>query len=49
LPGREPNEKIVLDVIRVLGLELQVIFNKGAVIIVPPWINMASGFAAALS
>jgi len=29
----EPNEKAVLDAIRDLGLELQVIFNKGAVMV----------------
>jgi hydroxymethylpyrimidine pyrophosphatase-like HAD family hydrolase len=44
----EPNEAIVLDVIRELGLEHQVIFNKGAVMILPPGINKASGLAAAL-
>src|SRR5687768_16426040 len=32
---REPYENVVLDVIRDLGLELQVIFNKGAVMVLP--------------
>jgi hydroxymethylpyrimidine pyrophosphatase-like HAD family hydrolase len=44
----QPNEAIVLDVIRELGLEHQVIFNKGAVMVLPPGVNKASGLAAAL-
>ncbi|MPZ42663.1 MAG: HAD-IIB family hydrolase [Betaproteobacteria bacterium] len=43
-----PNEKIVLETIRDLGLELQVIFNKGAVMVLPAGVNKASGLAAAL-
>jgi len=43
-----PHEKIVLDTIRELGLELQVIFNKGAVMVLPSGVNKASGLAAAL-
>ena len=31
----EPQETVVLDTIRELGLELQVIFNKGAVMVLP--------------
>src|ERR1700736_1551035 len=31
----EPNEQIVLETIRELGLELQIIFNKGAVMVLP--------------
>ncbi len=45
----EPNEDVVLHVIRELGLELQIIFNKGAVMVLPPNINKASGLAAALA
>ncbi|MBV8532071.1 MAG: HAD-IIB family hydrolase [Candidatus Eremiobacteraeota bacterium] len=45
---REPHEKAVLDVIRDLGLELQVIFNKGAVMVLPTNVNKASGLSAAL-
>lgn len=45
----EPNETIVLDTIKHLGLELQIIFNKGAVMVLPPGINKASGLAAALA
>jgi HAD superfamily hydrolase (TIGR01484 family) len=44
----EPHEAAVLDVIRELGLELQVIFNKGAVMVLPPGVNKATGLAAAL-
>jgi hydroxymethylpyrimidine pyrophosphatase-like HAD family hydrolase len=44
----EPHEKVVLDGIRKLGLELQVIFNKGAVMILPASVNKASGLSAAL-
>lgn len=44
----EPNGAPVLEVIRDLGLELQIIFNKGAVMVLPPGVNKASGLAAAL-
>lgn len=44
----EPNETAVLEAIRDLGLEHQVIFNKGAVMVLPPGINKASGLQAAL-
>ena len=44
----EPNETVVLDTIRDLGLDLQIIFNKGAVMVLPNGINKASGLAAAL-
>lgn len=43
-----PFETVVLETIRDLGLELQVIFNKGAVMILPSGINKATGLAAAL-
>jgi hydroxymethylpyrimidine pyrophosphatase-like HAD family hydrolase len=44
----EPHETKVLAAIRDLGLELQVIFNKGAVMVLPAGINKATGLAAAL-
>jgi HAD superfamily hydrolase (TIGR01484 family) len=44
----EPNETAVLEAIRDLGLELQVIFNKGAVMVLPSGINKATGLEAAL-
>lgn len=45
---REPHEKIALEAIHELGLELQVIFNKGAVMILPSGLNKATGLIAAL-
>jgi len=45
---REPHEAAVLEAIRELGLELQVIFNKGAVMILPAGVNKATGLTAAL-
>jgi HAD superfamily hydrolase (TIGR01484 family) len=45
---REPYEVTVLQAIRDLGLELQVIFNKGAVMILPTGINKATGLKRAL-
>ncbi|TGU86394.1 HAD-IIB family hydrolase, partial [Mesorhizobium sp. M00.F.Ca.ET.151.01.1.1] len=44
----EPHQTTVLDVIKKLGLELEIIFNKGAVMILPSGINKATGLAAAL-
>jgi hydroxymethylpyrimidine pyrophosphatase-like HAD family hydrolase len=44
----EPQDPIVLDVIREMGLELQVIFNKGAVMVLPSGINKATGLQRAL-
>ncbi|HWW78190.1 MAG TPA: HAD family hydrolase [Steroidobacteraceae bacterium] len=44
----EPHESTVLATIRDLGLELQVIFNKGAVMILPAGVNKATGLASAL-
>lgn len=44
----EPNETAVLKAIRDLGLDLQIIFNKGAVMVLPNGINKASGLGAAL-
>lgn len=44
----EPHDTTVLEAIRDLGLELQVIFNKGAVMVLPSGVNKASGLAAAL-
>lgn len=45
----EPNEGVVLECIRELGLEWQIVFNKGAVMVLPPGVNKATGLAAALS
>jgi hydroxymethylpyrimidine pyrophosphatase-like HAD family hydrolase len=43
-----PHEQVVLETIRSLGLEHQVIFNKGAVMVLPPGVNKATGLVAAL-
>src|SRR5262245_2189790 len=45
----EPNEHAVFETIHRLGLELQVIFNKGAVMVLPPGINKAAGLEAVLA
>jgi hypothetical protein len=45
----EPYQDIVFRVIHELGLELQVIFNKGAVMVLPSGVNKATGLAAALA
>jgi hypothetical protein len=44
----ETNRRIVLDVIRDLGLEHSLVFNKGALMVLPPGINKGTGLAAAL-
>jgi hydroxymethylpyrimidine pyrophosphatase-like HAD family hydrolase len=45
---REPHEVEALEVIRALGLELQVIFNKGAVMLLPSGLNKQTGLSVAL-
>lgn len=44
----EPHETTVLEVIKEASLELQVIFNKGAVMVLPAGVNKASGLGAIL-
>ncbi|MER9799246.1 HAD family hydrolase [Mesorhizobium sp. M0142] len=44
----EPHQAVALEVIKKLGLELEIIFNKGAVMILPSGINKATGLTAAL-
>ena len=44
----EPHQGHVLDAIKETGLEYQVIFNKGAVMVLPPGINKAKGLHEAL-
>jgi HAD superfamily hydrolase (TIGR01484 family) len=46
--GEDQNAK-VLETIQELGLELQVIFNKGSLMILPTGINKATGLKAALT
>jgi hydroxymethylpyrimidine pyrophosphatase-like HAD family hydrolase len=44
----EPHQVAVLEAIRELGLEWQVIFNKGSVMVLPPGVNKATGLSAVL-
>src|SRR5215831_14772391 len=44
----EPPSAAFVEVLRDLGLELQVIFNKGAVMVLPSGLNKATGLEAAL-
>jgi HAD superfamily hydrolase (TIGR01484 family) len=43
-----PNESIILDAIRTMSLELQIIFNKNAVMILPSGVNKGTGLQVAL-
>ena len=45
----EPHQDTVLDTIKEMALELEIIFNKGAVMVLPSGVNKATGLAAALS
>ncbi|MCL2778250.1 MAG: Cof-type HAD-IIB family hydrolase [Polyangiaceae bacterium] len=45
----QPHEQTVLEVIREEGLELEMIFNKGAIMILPSGINKGTGLCAALA
>jgi len=45
---REPHQETALSAIHDLGLDLQVIFNKGSVMILPSGVNKATGLRAAL-
>ncbi|HEY2020223.1 HAD hydrolase family protein [Paraburkholderia sp.] len=45
----KPHEHVALDVIRDLGLELQIVFNGDAVMIVSPGVSKKSGLNAALA
>jgi hydroxymethylpyrimidine pyrophosphatase-like HAD family hydrolase len=45
---RVPYETVVLEEIKRLGLELQVIFNKGAVMVLPAGVHKGTGLRAAL-
>jgi hydroxymethylpyrimidine pyrophosphatase-like HAD family hydrolase len=49
LATSEPHQAAVLEAIREAGLEWQVIFNKGAVMVLPPGVNKATGLGAALA
>jgi phosphoglycolate phosphatase (TIGR01487 family) len=44
----EPHDAAALDAIKELGLEREIIFNKGAVMVLPSGVNKATGLEAAL-
>jgi HAD superfamily hydrolase (TIGR01484 family) len=44
----KPYETVILEVIRDLGLDLQIIFNKGSVMVLPAGMNKGTGLSAAL-
>ena len=44
----QPNDTLVTEVIRDLGLDLQVILNKGSVMVLPASVDKATGLRAAL-
>lgn len=44
-----PHETTVLEAVRDLGLELQIVFNREAVMVLPAGVNKASGLTAALT
>jgi HAD superfamily hydrolase (TIGR01484 family) len=45
----QPHETTALEVIQELGLEWQIIFNKGAVMLLPASVNKETGLSAALA
>lgn len=45
----EPHHQSILAALHELGLELQISFNKGAVMVLPSGVNKATGLAAALA
>jgi hydroxymethylpyrimidine pyrophosphatase-like HAD family hydrolase len=47
--SEQPEDARILAAIRDLGLELQVIYNKGAVMVLPSGVNKSTGLLAALS
>ncbi len=48
LATREPHDAAVLDAIDALGLELQIVRNKGAVMVLPAGVDKGTGVRAAL-
>lgn len=45
----EPHHQSTIDAIRELGLELQILFNKGSVMVLPSGVNKGTGLQAALA
>jgi hypothetical protein len=46
--SEQPAETAIIEVIRDLGLKLEVILNKGSIMVLPPSVNKATGLQAAL-
>ncbi|MDQ6710749.1 MAG: Cof-type HAD-IIB family hydrolase [Candidatus Dormibacteraeota bacterium] len=46
--SEQPAETAISEAIRDLGLDLEVIFNKGSIMVLPPSVNKATGLKAAL-
>jgi len=44
-----PHEKTVLEIIRDMNLEMQIVFNKSAVMVLPSGVNKGTGLAVALA
>lgn len=49
LATEKPQQDVVLDVIREQGLELEIVFNRGAVMVLPSGVSKGTGLAAALA
>ena len=49
LATKEPHEDTVLDVIRRQGLELEIVFDRGSVLVLPSGVSKGTGLAAALA
>ena len=45
----EPHEAVVLQTIKEMGLDLEMIFNKGAVMVLPKGVNKATGLREGLA
>lgn len=46
--AHDPHGPVLFEVIRELGLELQVVFNRSAVMVLPPGVNKGTGLQLAL-
>jgi hydroxymethylpyrimidine pyrophosphatase-like HAD family hydrolase len=44
----EPHDQVVIDVLRDMALNWHLVYNKGAVMVLPPGVTKASGLAQAL-
>jgi hydroxymethylpyrimidine pyrophosphatase-like HAD family hydrolase len=49
LASCEPHQTAILDAVHKLGLEYQIVFNKGSIMVLPAGVNKQSGLLAALA